>query len=59
MAEDQLGPKSPMISVSTEQGILGVAQGIDNGAARRIRPGTKVADMPEGPPLVEIVDVCL
>jgi hypothetical protein len=58
MAEDQLGPKSPL-GVSMDHGILGMLKGIDTGAARRIRPGTKVADMPEGPPLVEIVDVCL
>jgi hypothetical protein len=59
IAEDQLGPKSPIASITTEQGILGAAKSLDNGASRRIRPGTKVADMPEGPPLVETVDVCL
>jgi hypothetical protein len=59
IAEDQLGPKSPISNITTEQGILGAAKSLDNGASRRIRPGTKVADIPEGPPLVETVDVRL
>jgi hypothetical protein len=39
-----------------EQGMLG-ATSFDEGASRRIRPGTKAADMPEGPPLVPLKNV--
>lgn len=31
--------------------------GVDQGASRRIRPGTKAADMHEGPPLIELSEV--
>ena len=54
IAEDQIGPKSP-IAASEEQGKL--FSSVDHGASRRIRPGTKAADMAEGPPLVELVEV--
>ncbi|KAF2836093.1 Mob1/phocein [Patellaria atrata CBS 101060] len=58
MAEDQLGPKSPM-AVSTEEHnkLLGGPLNIDAGASRRIRPGTKSADICEGPPLVDMVEI--
>jgi hypothetical protein len=56
MAEDQLGPKSPTIAGSSEHGKLS-ANVFHDGASRRIRPGTKAADMPEGPPLVPLKDI--
>lgn len=56
MAEDQLGPKSPSLAGSLEHGKLG-ANIFHDGASRRIRPGTKAADMPEGPPLVPLKDI--
>ncbi|OCL02603.1 Mob1/phocein [Glonium stellatum] len=54
IAEDQIGPKSP-IAASEEQGKL--FGSVDHGASRRIRPGTKAADMAEGPPLVELTEI--
>lgn len=63
MAEDQLGPKSPAATTfSNFQRSLGLSpldkfDPIDTDASRRIRPGTKSADMPEGPPLVDISEV--
>lgn len=54
IAEDQIGPKSP-IAASEEQGKL--FSSVDHGASRRIRPGTKAADMAEGPPLVELIEI--
>ena len=54
IAEDQIGPKSP-IAASEEHGKL--FSSVDHGASRRIRPGTKAADMAEGPPLVELIEV--
>ena len=58
MAEDQIGPKSPLLNKSDEQNMFGGANHVDIGASRRIRPGTKAADMAEGPPLVELGEVC-
>jgi len=57
MAEDQLGPLSPSVGISEEQGKSGLVGSVDHGASRRIRPGTKSADMAEGPPLMELKDV--
>jgi hypothetical protein len=57
MAEDQLGPKSPVVTLTTEQRALGQLENLDTGASRRIRPGTKSTEMPEGPPLVDISEV--
>ena len=51
--EDQLSP----ISASPEQQKL--FSNLDHNAARRIRPGTKAEDMAEGPPLVDLSEVCL
>jgi len=56
IAEDQIGPTSPGVSPYEEQGHL-PGNAIDNGASRRIRPGTKAEDMAEGPPLVELSEV--
>ncbi|KAJ4363074.1 hypothetical protein N0V83_010194 [Neocucurbitaria cava] len=50
--EDQLSP----VSASPEQQKL--FNNLDHAAARRIRPGTKAEDMAEGPPLVELSEVC-
>lgn len=55
IAEDQLGPKSPALAATDEQQKQQLS--LDHAAARRIRPGTKAADMTEGPPLVELTDV--
>ncbi|KAK8232608.1 Mob1 family protein [Phyllosticta capitalensis] len=49
IAEDQSGPKSP---ASDEH-----ESTVDQGASRRIRPGTKAADMAEGPPLADLKDI--
>lgn len=38
-------------------GKLEAPETFTQGASRRIRPGTKAADMPEGPPLVELTEV--
>lgn len=58
--EVQIGPKSPSVGESfgndAEQ-MLGPAHGGHDGSTRRIRPGTKAADMAFGPPLVELAQV--
>ena len=51
--EDQLSP----VPASPEQQKL--VSNLDHAAARRIRPGTKAADMTEGPPLVDLSEVWL
>ncbi|KAF2430992.1 hypothetical protein EJ08DRAFT_696935 [Tothia fuscella] len=56
IAEDQLGPKSPVAIGPNEQGIL-AATSFDEGVSRRIRPGTKAAEMPEGPPLIPLKNI--
>lgn len=55
--EVQIGPKSPSVAAAN-QNQLGDAARIDNGSTRRIRPGTKAADMEKGPPLVPLNEVC-
>jgi hypothetical protein len=52
IAEDQLSP----VPASPEQQKF--FSNLDHAAARRIRPGTKAEDMAEGPPLVELSEVC-
>lgn len=57
--EVQIGPKSPTGMASTtgsEHELEGVSKP-DVGATRRIRPGTKAADMASGPPLVPLNEV--
>ncbi|KAF2662377.1 Mob1/phocein [Lophiostoma macrostomum CBS 122681] len=54
MAEDQLGPKSPIATPEEQQKLFTT---LDHGAARRIRPGTRAEDMAEGPPLVDISEI--
>ncbi|KAF2002278.1 Mob1/phocein [Amniculicola lignicola CBS 123094] len=53
IAEDQLGPMSPIASEEQQK----LFTNLDQGAARRIRPGTKAPDMAEGPPLVELAEI--
>ena len=56
--EVQIGPKSPSTGHSGE--ILGQDADtvlFENAATRRIRPGTKAADMSSGPPLVPLAEV--
>lgn len=57
MAEDQIGPASPSVNMLEDSGKLGTMSNIDQGASRRIRPGTKSEDILEGPPLIELQDV--
>jgi hypothetical protein len=45
MAEDQLGPKSPIVPLVTDQDALMQMHEADNSISMRIRPGTKSADM--------------
>ncbi|KAF2785683.1 Mob1/phocein [Melanomma pulvis-pyrius CBS 109.77] len=54
IAEDQLGPKSPLPATEEQQKLF---SNLDHGAARRIRPGTKADDMAEGPPLVDLSEI--
>lgn len=60
--EVQIGPQSPSVGESfgkdAEQ-LLGGAAGEDDGSTRRIRPGTKTADMAFGPPLIPLSQVCI
>ena len=57
--EVQLGPKSPMPGAQSSA----IAQDVDEatkpdtGSTRRIRPGTKAADMASGPPLIPLSEV--
>ncbi|KAK4628999.1 MOB-like protein phocein [Fulvia fulva] len=57
IAEDQIGPMSPGVSLFEDHGKLPGGGNLDTGAARRIRPGTRSADMAEGPPLVELQEI--
>jgi len=57
--EVQIGPKSPTVGDSPGKGkLLGGSTKPDDGSTRRIRPGTKAADMASGPPLVPLAQVC-
>ncbi|KAL1598870.1 hypothetical protein SLS60_008013 [Paraconiothyrium brasiliense] len=51
IAEDQL---SPLPATEEQQKLF---SSLDNGASRRIRPGTKAEDMTEGPPLVQLSEI--
>ncbi|KPI37454.1 MOB kinase activator-like 4 [Cyphellophora attinorum] len=55
MPELQFGPQSPLAAPGEVEADLG--QKADESARRRIRPGTKAADMVRGPPLVPLVQV--
>ncbi|KAJ5646040.1 hypothetical protein N7490_002412 [Penicillium lividum] len=55
--EVQIGPQSPSIGETfgkDGEQLLGAAAGEDVGSTRRIRPGTKAADMAFGPPLIPL-----
>ena len=56
--EVQIGPKSPSIGHRDENELTGDVRKQDDGSSRRIRPGTKSADMASGPPLVPLAQVC-
>jgi hypothetical protein len=56
IAEDQSGSMSPVSSNDPEQERPD-AQTLDDSGSKRIRPGTKSADMAKGPPLVDISEV--
>jgi len=58
MAEDQLGPASPSANPSEKFSKLSASATNDQAAQRRILPGTKSEDMHEGPPLVDLQEVC-
>lgn len=54
--EVQIGPKSPTVGDGPENQLGEVAKH-DDGSTRRIRPGTKAADMASGPPLIPLAEV--
>jgi hypothetical protein len=57
--EVQIGPKSPTVgeSLGSAEQLLAPLAETDDGSTRRIRPGTKAADMASGPPLVPLSQV--
>ncbi|EFR04548.1 Mob1 family protein [Nannizzia gypsea CBS 118893] len=58
--EVQIGPKSPTVGDGKNDGsdeFLGIPHGQDDASARRIRPGTKAANMASGPPLVPLSEL--
>lgn len=56
--EDQTGPASPSPHATILDDASKLLGGtLDNGAARRIRPGTRSEDIAEGPPLVELSEL--
>lgn len=58
LPELQLGPKSPLVqAVESEQRIIDGYAIPDEGAHRRVRPGTSAADMAKGPPFVPLHQV--
>ena len=57
IAEDQLGPASPGVSLFDDGSKFPSGGNNNSGAARRIRRGTKAEDMAEGPPLIELSDI--
>jgi hypothetical protein len=60
LTEIQIGPKSPSLGDSSSGQDNAIEQSIlDANAARRIHPGTKVADIAAGPPLVPLIEVSL
>jgi hypothetical protein len=56
--EVQIGPESPTVGEGPEHQ-LGEAAKQEDGSTRRIRPGTKAADMASGPPLIPLAEVML
>jgi hypothetical protein len=57
--EVQIGPQSPSFGESCgKDAELFRSAGDEDGSTRRIRPGTKTADMAFGPPLIPLSQVC-
>lgn len=54
LPELQLGPRSPSINAPVGELSLDNAAIQDDGAARRVRPGTSAVDMARGPPFVPL-----
>ncbi|RMZ85110.1 hypothetical protein DV738_g122, partial [Chaetothyriales sp. CBS 135597] len=54
MPELQFGPQSPVLGSSTQELQADATSKPDDSARRRIRPGTRAADMALGPPLVPL-----
>ncbi|KAJ5273314.1 hypothetical protein N7478_008439 [Penicillium angulare] len=55
--EVQIGPQSPSVGETfgkDGEQLLGAPAGEEDGSTRRIRPGTKTADMAFGPPLIPL-----
>ena len=57
MPEMQFGPQSPSTSANTNELQVDTQNKPDESARRRIRPGTRAADMARGPPLVPLIQV--
>lgn len=57
LPELQLGPRSPSINATGGELSVEESAAQDEGAARRIRPGTSAADMARGPPFVPLHQV--
>jgi hypothetical protein len=57
LTEDQIGPQSPSIGDSNDTELSVSGMGEDDGSTRRIRPGTRAADMAFGPPLIPLSQV--
>jgi hypothetical protein len=55
--EVQIGPQSPALGAVNSIPNAHEERMIDQGAGRRIRPGTKAADMASGPPLIPLSEV--
>lgn len=59
--EVQIGPKSPGMSAETDTSNTkdDDLKKSEQGAVRRVRPGTKAADMASGPPLKPLTEVSI
>ncbi|KAK3049885.1 hypothetical protein LTR09_008805 [Extremus antarcticus] len=57
IAEDQIGPTSPGLSLYEDPRSSSPSTALHNAASRRIRPGTKAEDMSDGPPLVDLASI--
>lgn len=57
LPELQLGPQSPSINAPSAEIRLDNTAAQDEGAARRVRPGTTAVDMAKGPPFVPLHQV--
>lgn len=57
IAEDQIGPTSPGISLFEDHAQPPSSSSPSLSASRRIRPGAKAEDMASGPPLIDLHEV--